>query len=62
MLAGDSAHQHTPGGGFGLNMGIGDAHNLAWKLAAILDGWAGQGLLGTYETERRPLAQLTTKL
>ena len=62
VLAGDSAHQHTPGGGFGLNMGIGDAHNLAWKLAAVLDGWAGPGLLGTYETERRPLAQLTTKL
>lgn len=61
-LAGDAAHQHTPGGGFGLNMGIQGAHNLAWKLAAILDGAATPGLLDSYQAERRPLAQLTTEL
>ena len=62
VLAGDAAHQHTPGGGFGLNSGIQDAHNLAWKLAAIVDRWAAPGLLSSYQAERRPLAQLTTEL
>ncbi|MFF5563818.1 FAD-dependent monooxygenase [Streptomyces sp. NPDC012623] len=56
FLAGDAAHTLAPAGGFGLNTGIGDAADLSWKLAAALDGWAGQGLLDTYETERRPIA------
>ena len=62
LLAGDAAHQHTPGGGFGMNTGIQDAHNLAWKLAAVVEGWASPGLLSSYQAERRPLAQLTTEL
>ncbi|MEU8150833.1 FAD-dependent monooxygenase [Nonomuraea sp. NPDC048901] len=55
FLAGDAAHVHPPAGGFGANTGIHDAHNLAWKLAAVLQGWAGPGLLDTYDAERRPL-------
>jgi tetracenomycin A2 monooxygenase-dioxygenase len=53
FLAGDAAHVHPPAGGFGANTGIHDAHNLAWKLAAVLRGWAGDGLLDTYDAERR---------
>ena len=49
FLAGDSAHEMSPTGAFGSNTGIQDAHNLAWKLAAVLGGWAGPGLLDTYE-------------
>ncbi|MFG2885987.1 FAD-dependent oxidoreductase [Streptomyces sp. NPDC048297] len=60
FLAGDSAHEMSPTGAFGSNTGIQDAHNLAWKLAAVLDGWAGPGLLRTYDTERRPVAQATS--
>ncbi|HYQ68142.1 FAD-dependent monooxygenase [Actinophytocola sp.] len=56
FLAGDAAHTLSPSGGFGMNTGIGDAADLGWKLAATLDGWAGPGLLDTYETERRPVA------
>jgi tetracenomycin A2 monooxygenase-dioxygenase len=52
FLAGDAAHVHPPAGGFGANTGIHDAHNLAWKLAAALRGWAGDGLLDTYHDER----------
>ncbi|MGW5096009.1 FAD-dependent oxidoreductase [Streptomyces nodosus] len=59
LLAGDAAHEMSPTGAFGSNTGIQDAHNLAWKLAAVLGGWAGPGLLETYGTERRPVA-LTT--
>lgn len=62
FLVGDSAHQHTPGGGFGMNAAIAAAHNLAWKVAAVLNGWAGPGLLDSYQIERRPLALLTTAL
>ncbi|MEV6875028.1 FAD-dependent monooxygenase [Amycolatopsis sp. NPDC051128] len=58
FLAGDAAHAVPPLGAFGANTGIADAHNLAWKLAAVLDGSAGPALLGTYETERRPVAAL----
>jgi 2-polyprenyl-6-methoxyphenol hydroxylase-like FAD-dependent oxidoreductase len=57
FLAGDAAHQNPPWGGFGANTGIGDAVDLGWKLAAHLRGWAGPGLLGSYETERRPMAE-----
>lgn len=56
FLAGDAAHTLSPSGGFGMNTGIGDAANLGWKLAAAIDGWAGDGLLDTYEHERRPVA------
>ncbi|MBH0118049.1 FAD-dependent monooxygenase [Rhodococcus sp. CX] len=57
LLAGDAAHKHPPTSGLGLNSGIGDAHNLCWKLAAILRGWAGIDLLDSYEAERLPVAQ-----
>ena len=56
LLAGDAAHVHPPTGGQGLNLGVQDAFNLGWKLAAEVDGWAPEGLLDTYETERRPVA------
>ncbi|MGW4101626.1 FAD-dependent monooxygenase [Streptomyces sp. NPDC004976] len=59
LLAGDAAHQHFPAGGVGMNVGIQDAHNLGWKLAATLRGWAPDDLLDTYHTERHPIgAQL----
>ncbi|QKV75999.1 FAD-dependent monooxygenase [Amycolatopsis sp. Hca4] len=57
LLAGDAAHIHFPAGGQGLNLGIQDAMNLGWKLAAELRGRAPAGLLETYEAERRPVAQ-----
>ncbi|KOG30750.1 FAD-dependent oxidoreductase [Streptomyces resistomycificus] len=60
FLAGDSAHEMSPTGAFGSNTGIQDAHNLAWKLAAVLDGWAGEGLLDSYDAERRPVAEATS--
>ncbi|MEU9629358.1 FAD-dependent oxidoreductase [Streptomyces luteogriseus] len=60
FLAGDSAHEMSPTGAFGSNTGIQDAHNLAWKLAAVVDGWAGEGLLDTYDAERRPVAEATS--
>ncbi|MFD7661168.1 FAD-dependent oxidoreductase [Streptomyces sp. NPDC059788] len=55
LLAGDAAHIHSPLGGQGLNLGIGDAMNLGWKLAATVLGHAPDGLLGTYTGERHPL-------
>jgi len=57
LLAGDAAHVHPPLGGQGLNLGIQDAFNLGWKLAAEIDGWATDGLLDSYGTERRPVAE-----
>jgi putative polyketide hydroxylase len=59
FLAGDSAHEMPPTGAFGSNTGIQDAHNLAWKLAAVLRGWACPSLLDSYELERRPVALAT---
>ena len=56
LLAGDAAHIHPPIGGQGLNLGIQDAFNLGWKLAAEVGGWAPEGLLDSYEAERRPVA------
>jgi 2-polyprenyl-6-methoxyphenol hydroxylase-like FAD-dependent oxidoreductase len=56
LLAGDAAHVHPPLGGQGLNLGIQDAFNLGWKLAAAVHGWAPDDLLETYEIERRPVA------
>ncbi|CAL9363324.1 Rifampicin monooxygenase [Nocardiopsis dassonvillei] len=56
LLAGDAAHIHPPVGGQGLNLGVQDAFNLGWKLAAEVNGWAPGALLDTYEAERRPVA------
>ncbi|QFZ76528.1 rifampin monooxygenase [Streptomyces fagopyri] len=55
MLAGDAAHIHPPTGGQGLNLGIQDAFNLGWKLAAAVGGWAPEGLLDSYHAERHPV-------
>ena len=55
FLAGDSAHQFIPTGGYGMNTGIGDAFDIGWKLAATLRGYAGPALLKSYERERRPV-------
>jgi 2-polyprenyl-6-methoxyphenol hydroxylase-like FAD-dependent oxidoreductase len=55
LLAGDAAHIHYPAGGQGLNLGLQDATNLAWKLAAQIQGWAPPGLLDSYQTERYPI-------
>ncbi|AOP48157.1 rifampin monooxygenase [Streptomyces lydicus] len=56
LLAGDAAHIHPPTGGQGLNLGVQDAFNLGWKLAAEVAGWAPEGLLDSYHTERHPVA------
>ncbi|GAA3312800.1 FAD-dependent monooxygenase [Arthrobacter ramosus] len=56
LLAGDAVHVMPPYGGFNQNTGIQDVHNVAWKLAAVLKGWADPALLDTYEVERRPVA------
>jgi 2-polyprenyl-6-methoxyphenol hydroxylase-like FAD-dependent oxidoreductase len=61
LLAGDSVHVMPPTGGFGGNTGVQDAYDLAWKLAAVLDGTAGPGLLDTYDAERRPVGSFTTE-
>ena len=61
LLAGDAAHTMPPNGGFGGNTGIHDAHNLAWKLALVIDGVAGPGLVDTYDQERRPIGELTVE-
>ncbi|MFI8349571.1 rifampin monooxygenase [Streptomyces sp. NPDC085596] len=55
LLAGDAAHIHPPTGGQGLNLGVQDAFNLGWKLAAEVHGWAPDGLLDSYHTERHPV-------
>ncbi len=60
FLAGDSVHLFTPTGGFGMNTGVDDAANLAWKLAAVLQGWGGSNLLASYEAERKPIAVRNT--
>ncbi|MFC6883222.1 MULTISPECIES: FAD-dependent oxidoreductase [Actinomadura] len=57
FLVGDSAHVWPPAGAMGANAAVQDAHNLAWKLAAVINGWASPSLLDTYEAERRPAAQ-----
>lgn len=55
FLAGDACHLHPPFGGYGMNMGVADAVDLGWKLAARLQGWGGPALLDSYESERRPV-------
>lgn len=61
FIAGDAAHIMPPNGGFGGNTGVQDAQNLAWKLAYVLHGLAGSGLLSTYEPERRPVGAFTVE-
>ena len=61
LLAGDAVHLFTPTGGFGMNTGVDDAANLAWKLAAMVQGWGGANLLASYETERMPIALRNTE-
>ena len=61
FLAGDAAHEMPPTGGFGLNTGVQDVHNLAWKLAAVLHGQADPSLLDTYHPERQPLGRAITE-
>lgn len=56
FLVGDAAHRFPPNGGLGMNTGLQDAHNLAWKIAAVEEGWAGAQLLDSYESERRGIA------
>jgi 4-hydroxyisophthalate hydroxylase len=61
FIAGDVAHSHPPYGAYGLNTGLEDVANLAWKLAAVLAGWAPRSLLDTYTTERRPIMAETAE-
>jgi len=56
LLTGDAAHRTTPDGGVGMNTGLHSAHNIAWKVGAVVSGWSGPDLLDTYETERRAVA------
>lgn len=60
ILAGDACHRFPPTGGLGMNTGIQDAHNLVWKLCAVIGGQAGEGLIDSYEQERRPVAKRNT--
>ncbi|OKL56205.1 hypothetical protein UA08_08428 [Talaromyces atroroseus] len=60
FIAGDAAHLCPPTGGHNMNLGIGDAVNLAWKLAGVLHGWGGEKLLSSYDAERRPVGDRVT--
>ena len=62
FIAGDAAHQCSPTGGYGMHTGLEEAMNLAWKLAAAVQGWGGDGLLATYDSERRPIARRNVTL
>ncbi|ONL97326.1 2,4-dichlorophenol 6-monooxygenase isoform X6 [Zea mays] len=62
ILSGDAAHRFPPAGGFGMNTGVQDVHNLAWKLGLLLNGVASPSILQTYESERRPVAIFNTEL
>ena len=57
LLTGDAAHRTTPDGGVGMNTGLDSAHNLAWKVGAVVSGWADPALLDSYEVERRAVAE-----
>jgi len=61
FLAGDAAHEMPPTGGFGLNTGVQDVHNLTWKIAAVIRGQADEALLDSYHAERQPLAETITR-
>ena len=61
FLAGDAAHEMPPTGGFGLNTGVQDVHNLAWKLAAVISGTADDRLLDSYHAERQPFGRIVTQ-
>ena len=61
FVAGDAAHSHPPYGGYGINTGFEDARNLGWKLSAVLQGWGGDALLDSYDSERRPVFQSTAR-
>ena len=61
FIAGDAAHSHPPYGGYGINTGFEDARNLGWKLAAVVQGWGGDGLLDSYDAERRPVFASTAR-
>lgn len=61
LLAGDACHQTVPTGGYGMNMGIAEAFDLGWKLAATVTGWGGPQLLSSYEADRRPVAQMSVQ-
>lgn len=61
FLAGDCAHQFPPTGGLGMNTGLADADNVGWKIAAVLNGWASEAILDTYQTDRRPVAVENTR-
>ena len=61
FLAGDSAHQWLPAGGLGMNTGISDAADLAWKLEAVIKGYGGENLLQSYEEERQPMVDSTRR-
>src|SRR5690606_9854417 len=62
FICGDAAHVWIPHGGYGMNAGIADAANLAWKLAAALQGWGGQRLLESYDAERQPITEQASRL
>jgi 2-polyprenyl-6-methoxyphenol hydroxylase-like FAD-dependent oxidoreductase len=62
FIAGDAAHQCSPTGGYGMHTGVEEAVNLAWKLAAVIEGWGGDELLESYEPERRPIARRNVTL
>jgi 2-polyprenyl-6-methoxyphenol hydroxylase-like FAD-dependent oxidoreductase len=62
FLAGDCAHVWPPAGAMGANAAVQDAHNLAWKLAAVINGWAADSLLDSYEAERRPVAKALAEI
>ena len=62
LIAGDAAHEASPTGGAGMHIGVCEAVNLAWKLAAVLDGWGGSRLLDSYETESKPIAERIVEL
>ncbi|MGE0853476.1 MAG: FAD-dependent monooxygenase [Hyphomicrobiaceae bacterium] len=61
FIAGDAAHSHPPYDGYGVNLGLDDARNLGWKLAAVLQGWAGPELLASYSRERQPVFRSTAR-
>lgn len=61
LIAGDAAHSHPPYGGYGINTGFEDARNVGWKLAGALEGWGGDGLLDSYDAERRPVFESTAR-